>query len=213
MKTRRGVVFSLAGTVAVGWSSRLWAASDAARADDMPKATVIPGKPPVLDFGDGLKIPLDKSAFLTLWEGKSFWLTYGAGREPSSLAANGEAVHFASAAMQLLLLTLAFAPDRLEHVDGCGWRLKVQDPKYYVVGKIDLPGKPYFPITDAALGFGSADNPNLVTPPPGTSPEGGSAASWDPVMSITGEVDSFTTYILLKKDISLDYIRAHAAVL
>ena len=138
MTTRRFMMFSLAG--ALGWSSRAFASPS----DDMPKATMIKGKPPVLDFGDGLKIPLDRSAFLTLWEGKSFWLTYGAGREPSSLAANGEAVKFASAAMQLLLLTLAFAPERLDHVDNCGWRLKAQDPRNYVVGKIDLPGKPYF---------------------------------------------------------------------
>lgn len=206
MRNRRTVLLSFAGTLAAAPLFRAGAA-EAVRAGpptaDTPKAKVIPGKPPVLDFGGGLKIPCDKSAFLTLWEGKTFWLTFGAGRSSYSERAQGEAVHYAMGAMKLLLLTLAFAPDRLERKDG-GWRLKVQNPKYYVLGDIQLPGKPYWPVTDAAIGFG--DSPAL------TAPDSFGGAGLDP-NTIDGQVSAFTTYIVLKKDVDLDYVRTNAHVL
>jgi hypothetical protein len=175
--------------------------------EEPPKATIIKGKPVILDFGDGLKIPMDKSAFLTLWEGKTFWMTYGAGREEHREAANGEAVHFAESAMKLLLLTLAFAPERLERIDG-GWRLKQQKIKNYVRGDIDLPGKPFWPINDTDLGVGDADTSGLNAPPDTSSHD----MPWN---GATGNfrTDSFTAYYVRKKDVDLDYVRAHAHIL
>jgi len=206
MSNRRKVMLSFAGVLAAAPLFRVRAA-DAVRAGrptaDTPKATVIPGKPPILDFGDDLKIPCDKSAFLTLWEGKTFWLTFGAGRSHYSERAQGEAVHYAMGAMKLLLMTLAFAPYRLERKDG-GWRLKVQNTKYYVLGDIQLPGKPYWPVTDAAIAFG--DTPAM------TAPESFGGAGLDP-NTIDQQVSAFTTYIVMKKDADLDYVRTHAHVL
>lgn len=205
MRNRRFVVASLVGALAGTFAPRALASARPVD-DDTPKATVVPGKPPILDFGDGLKIPLSKAAFLTLWEGKTFWLTYGAGRSSYAQRGNGEAVLFASGAMKLLLLTLAFEPDKLEHVDGCGWRLKEQDAKNYVRGDIDLPGKPFWPVDDSHLGYGSTDSPFLSTP----ASMGGAA------LDITGgfsQVDSFTAYLVKKKDVDLAYVRTHAQLL
>ncbi len=217
MQNRRTVVASLAGAL-VGTPFLGASASEAVFpgpvTDDTPKATVIKGTPPILDFGDGLRIPLNKAAFLTLWEGKTFWLTYGAGRSSYALRANGEAVRFASGAMKLLLMTLAFRPDRLDHIDGCGWRLKEQDTKNYVLGDIDLPGKPFWPVTDADMGFGDADSAGLSgSPATGDSQGGaGSAFSVDPMSSFI-KVNAFAAYIVKKKDVSLDYVRSHADLL
>jgi len=207
MQNRRAVVFSLAGTLVGAPFARAFASPDAAAAaDGIPKATVVPGKPPILDFGDGVRVPCSKAAFLTLWEGKTFWLTFGAGRSSYSQRAQGEAVLYASGAMKLLLLTLAFTPDRLDHVEGSGWRLKMQASENYVRGSIDLPGKPFWPITDANLGFGDADASNLAAPPT----LGG--YSVDPAGSFA-KVNAFTAYVVLKKDAGLDDIRARAELL
>jgi hypothetical protein len=217
MENRRTVLLTLSGAL-VGTSLIRASASEAVfpgrATEDTPTATVIKGAPPILDFGDGLRIPCDKSAFLTLWEGKTFWLTVGAGRSAYSQRAQGEAVLYALGAMKLLLMTLAFAPDRLDHADG-GWRLKTQDPKNYVRGSIDLPGKPYWPITDADFsGFGEADSSAL-----GGSPETGgihgSAGSNFSVDTTGGfnEVNAITTYIVLKKNCNLDDVRARAKLL
>ncbi|MDE2112022.1 MAG: hypothetical protein KGJ79_12835 [Alphaproteobacteria bacterium] len=212
MENRRTVVFSFAGALAglTGVSAASQAIPPSAAAADAPKATVIPGKPPVLDFGGGLKVPCSKAAFLTLWEGETFWLTFGAGRSSYSLRANGEAVQYASAAMKLLLMTLAFTPERLARVDGDGWRLKVQDVRNYVRGDIKLPGKPFWPMTDAGMGFGDSDNPDALPPPtPGTP--GGSGAPFDMAGSIR-QVDAFAAYVVNKQDASLNWVRAHAKV-
>ena len=216
MQNRRTVVVSLAGAL-VGAPFLHASASEAVFpgpvTDDTPKATVVKGTPPLLDFGDGLKIPMSKAAFLTLWEGKTFWLTYGAGRSSYSQRAQGEAVLYATGAMKLLLMTLAFAPDRLDHADG-GWRLKVQDTKNYVLGDVELPGKPYWPITDANFsGFGDMDSPGLNAPLTGSSMENGPAsAQFDPAAQMA-MVNAFTTFIVLKKNCSLDDVRARARLL
>jgi len=181
----------------------------------------VPGTPPRLDFGDGLKIPLNKSAFLTLWENNNIWICYGVGRSTHSLQANGAAVRFAVGAMKLLLLTLAFAPERLEHVDNCGWRLKSRNPKDYVLGDIELPGKPVFPVTDANLGFGDSDSNSIPNAPgaslgnggPGSQSSSATAQPGGSSFDMTGsfnKVDAFTAYIVKKKDVSLEYVRLHA---
>jgi hypothetical protein len=215
VENRRTVILSLAGALA-----GLTHASDASQAippgsapADTPKATVIPGKPPILDFGDGVRVPCSKAAFLTLWEGKTYWLTFGAGRSSYALQSNGQAVQYASAAMKLLLMTLAFAPDRLMRVEGGGWRLKVQDINNYVHGDLDLPGKPFWPTTDANMGFGSADTFHQMPTPPSPSGGTGASAPFDPSSGMIEKVDAFAAYVVRKKDVSLDYVRAHAEVL
>ena len=230
MQNRRTVVVSLAGALVGAPIVRAWASQavfPGPVTDDTPKATVIKGTPAILDFGDGLRIPMSKAAFLTLWESKTFWMTYGAGRSSYSQRAQGEAVLYATGAMKLLLMTLAFAPARLDHVDSCGWRLKVQNPENYVHGDIDLPGKPFWPINDANFThFGDTDSSELGgSPATGGSPvTSGSAAtgsaqgSAGPSYSVapTGsfdQVDAFTAYIVKKKDVSLDAVRARARLL
>ena len=216
MENRRTVLFSLSGAL-LGTSLMRASASKAVFpgpvTDDTPKATVIKGTPAILDFGDGLKIPCSKAAFLTLWEGKTFWLTVGAGRSTYSQRAQGEAVLYAQGAMKLLLMTLAFAPGRLDHADG-GWRLKVQDTKNYVLGDVELPGKPYWPITDANFsGFGDADSPESMG---GAATLGGLSGSTGPPLMVQADsvkVHAFTTFIVLKKNCSLDDVRARARLL
>lgn len=215
MRNRRTVVFSLAGMLAAAAAMRAGRAAEATPASeaspDTPKATVIPGKPPVLDFGGGVRVPCSKDAFLTLWEGKTYWLTFGAGRSHYALQAQGQSVKYAKSAMKLLLMTLAVAPDRLERVDGGGWRLITADIKDFVKGDVDLPGNPFWPNNDAFLGFGSADAPVLGTLGFGTPADSGSKA-----MDLPGSwlyVDAFCAYVVFKKDVSLDWVRAHAQVL
>jgi hypothetical protein len=206
MQNRRVFFLSLAGAAV---SARAAPAAPAAD-DGMPKATLVKGKPPILDFGGGLKIPCAKSAFLVLWEGTDFWLTLGAGRASYTQRANGMAVLYAIAAMKLLLLTLAFAPARLKQEDG-GWRLKEQAIRNYVLGDVELPGKPYWPIDDSSLGFGDMDMQGLTTQGP-LDQGGGTQSLWNQALS-DARVDSFTTYIVRKKDLSLDDVKVRAKLL
>jgi hypothetical protein len=185
---------------------------------DTPVATVIPGHPPVLDFGDDLKIPCDKSAFLTLWEGKTFWLTFGAGRSAYAMQAQGQAVNYANGSMKLLLMTLAFAPDRMVHSPDGGWRMKPAEARHFVLGDVELPGLPYWPINDTDFtGFGQKDSAALggavtseAPSPTGTRQPG--VPTVDPSLSFD-KVDSFTCYIVLKKDLSLQDVRDRSVVL
>lgn len=209
MITRRSAVASI-GAFAVGSSGAF--AADAVFAGkptaDTPVAKVIPGKPPVLDFGDGLQIPCNKSAFLTLWEGKTFWLTFGAGRSSYSQQAQGQAVNYAKGAMTLLIMTLAFAPDRMVKANG-GWRMKPGLERGWVRGDIKLPGLPYWPITDAVFG-GFGDMDSTIAGEPSDHNFGGLGISPG---STINKVDAFTTYIVLKRDLSLRDVRAQAEVL
>jgi hypothetical protein len=218
MSDRRTVVFSLAGTLAAAAMTRACIASQSSQATplsqvspDTPKATVIPGKPPILDFGDGVRVPCNKEAFLTLWEGKTYWLTFGAGRSHYSEQAQGGAVQYARASMKLLLMTLAFAPDRLDHVDGGGWRLKSRDIKDFVHGDIELPGNPFWPTNDTDMGFGNLDAGALGTLNFGTLGSVGGKAR-----DVTGSwnyAGGYAAYVVFKKDASLDYVRSHAQIL
>jgi hypothetical protein len=221
MLNRRTVMFSIAGSLAAAplaladtlpqKTKDLWGD------EEIPAATVIRGKPNVLDFGDGLKIPLNKLAFLTLWEGKSFWMTYGFGQAKNVGQASNAAVRAADGTMQLMLLTLVFAPDRLDHADS-GWRLKEQDIKNYVQGIVELPGKPFWPRTDAKLGFGNMDTASLPTSQPNVSigPGSGFGDSNMPFLPVDivgpNRVNAFTCYIVKKKDVDLDYVRKNAQV-
>ncbi len=70
MKNRREFAISLAGVVGGIIAAPALGAVDA---NPEPTANLIPGHPDMLDFGDGLKIPMSQAALKTLWEGKSFW--------------------------------------------------------------------------------------------------------------------------------------------
>lgn len=165
-------------------------------ADDQIKADMLPGKPPILDFGGGLRVPMDHQAFLTLWENDRIWLTYGAGSSNYAMKAMGDAQTSAIGTMKLLLLTLAFAPARLEHVDNCGWRLKTQNPKDYVMGDLALPGRPFRPVFTSGSGNGRDF----------------SAGNGDNTGGFT-RMHAFTGYIVMKRDVSLAVVRARAQIL
>jgi hypothetical protein len=180
---------------------------------DTPKATVIAGKPPILDFGDGVRVPCDKSAFLTLWEGPKYWLTFGAGRAHYAEQAQGQSVKYAKAAMKLLLLTRAFAPDRLAPVEGGGLRLRSRNINDFVKGDVNLPGNPFWPGTDAFMGFGSADAPGLGSLGFGVQGPSGPAGGMDLLTGSSLYVDAFSAYVVFKRDVTLDWVRTHAQVL
>jgi hypothetical protein len=109
--------------------------------------------------------------------------------------------------MKLLLMTLAFGPGRLEHVDGGGWRLTSRNIKDFVHGDLVLPGNPFWPGTDAFMGFGTSDAPalgSLAFDTPG-------ASGFD----ITGSwlyVDAFSAYVVFKRDVTLDWVRSHTQI-
>ncbi len=215
MQTRRKVIISGLGALAtVGCAE----AAD----DDLPKATVIGGKPPILDFGDGLQVPCDKSAFLTLWESPTYWLTFGFGTAGLRDVAQHEAVYHATGAMRYLLLTLAFAPQRLESVGGHGWRQKVEEPYNYVMGDLDLPGRASKPLDDVFLGRGNVNadafwnDPSAggVTMAAPTGPGGPQVGTPIAPPSISARsVNAFCCYVVKKKDLSLDDVRLRAKVL
>ncbi len=223
MLNRRRLMASIAALTTVAASAKaetlptktkdVWG-SDA----EAPNAIVVRGHPNVLDFGNGLKIPFDKRAFLTLWEGPNFWLVYGFGRGRTFEAASEQAVLGAEGTMQVLLLTLAFEPGRLLCEDG-GWRLKDQNLANYVKGALNLPGKPFAPIADSKYGFANLEGaaPSFMLQPATPGGPGGGAGWSQPYVPLDqmgpNHVSAFTNYILRKKDIDLAYVREHAQLL
>jgi hypothetical protein len=215
MQSRR-TILGLAGSAALGAVPLGWAATAALPKDapaDTPKATVIAGKPPILDFGDGVRVPCDKSAFLTLWEGPHYWLTFGAGRSHYAEQAQGQAVKYAKSAMKLLLMTLAFAPDRLAPIEGHGWRLRSRDIKDFVKGDLELPGNPFWPGTDAFMGFATSDAPALGSLGFGAQSSSGTTGGTDLLTGSWIYVDAFSAYVIFKRDVTLAWVRQHAQVL
>lgn len=216
MQTRRAMIVSVAGVLAM---SSLASAADEA----LPKANVIAGKPPILDFGDGLKVPCDKGAFLTLWESPTYWLTFGFGTAALREIAQRRAVYRASGAMRYLLLTLAFAPDRLQNVDGHGWRQKEENPSNYVMGDLDLPGRSSKALDDVFLGRGNiapdafwnspsaGGGPTAIAPSGPGSPEFGTSGM-PPTMTLAN-VNAFCCYVVKKSDLSLDDVRKRAKIM
>ena len=231
MPTRRALFTGLAGSaLALGLVPGTAFAADAPAAapaapkidPEIPTAKTIAGKPPYMDFGDGVKVPLSKGAFLTLWEGPTYWLTFGFGIASITERAQGLAVHHAIGAMKYLLLTLAFAPDRLLKVDGNGWRQKVEDPLNYVLGELELPGKPARAVTDSFMGVGNADanlflgaGANLMSTGPSGGPNmatantGANAAGMNR-SAMLAKINAFCSYVVKKKDLSLEDVRDRA---
>jgi len=202
MQTRRAIIASLAGTMAVIGSG------SAAPVDDsgIPVAKIIPGKPALLDYGDGMKIPATKEAFFTLWEGSTFWLTFGFGIVADVEVAQNMAAKQAAGVMKFLLLTLAFAPNRLLNNGIHGWTIK--DPKAHnlVIGELDLPPNPNKAVNDSFLGGGNIEISPLWN-------WGSSGASASVGMMRQADRHAFTKYIILKKDLSLDDVRKRAVIL
>ncbi len=187
MKTRRGVLQALLAGGAVVTAAHASTYSEVMKAG-RPK--LIRGTPNKVDFGHGLLVPMSRDAFETLWEGDDRWMAYGHGMGKSDGEAMGRAEEAAIATMKLFLLTLAFAPDRLVRVDGGGWRLKSGRTADLVRGDIDLPGRPVMPTTDQMPDFLSGET--------GEENPGNEA------------VHATTGWVIWKKDVTLDYVRAHA---
>lgn len=213
MLTRRSIVGSLPSLLAAGAFSRPSMAAD----ESLPKANLVPGKPPMLDYGSGVLVPCDKRAFVTLWETETFWLTFGFGTSPQPERAQAEARHRAFGAMKYLLLTLAFMPERLEKVPGNGWHQIEETPANYVLGEYELPGH-YGPgMTDAFRGYGSSNQSNLggvagvsAIGPNSSIPETGSGmGGYNPAMLLT-KVNAFCTFFVYKRDVSLEDVRTRA---
>jgi len=163
-------------------------------AGDGPKPTVIKGKPPKMDFGDGLQVPLDRKAFVTLWEDSDRWITFGLGLGRVEGESNAKADKAASLTMQIMLLTLAYAPERLERVDGRGWRPRSGKLGDLMMGEVPLPGQPIRPANGLYMD-------NRLFGGPGLTPDN------------PADIQSYqrfvaaTAYVVKKADLSLDDVR------
>ncbi|PLR06978.1 hypothetical protein CFHF_24000 [Caulobacter flavus] len=153
---------------------------------------MIKGDPPKLDFGGGLLIPMNASIFRTLWEGEDRWVTYGRAVSRLEVKAMQQAEIAASGTMKLMLLTQAFAPERLVRFETCGWRNRTNDANDLVLGEIALPGKPVMPTTDRVTG-------SVTDGDTGGVGEDG----WHAV----------TGYMVMKKDVTLADVKARAQLL
>lgn len=159
MTNRRTILLGLGGLMASGLAAGTALASNTfGRVIAAGRPKLIKGKPNKVDFGHGLLVPMDKTAFETLWEGDDRWMAYGHGFGQSESAAMGQAELAAIATMKLFLITLAFAPERLVHVDGGGWKLKSGKAEDLIRGDVDLPGRPIMPTTDHVVGGPTDDS-------------------------------------------------------
>jgi hypothetical protein len=191
MTSRRDMVLGLAGGLFFSTVARAGEPEIVKGRKGGPN--MIKGDPPRLDFGGGLIIPMNSSIFKALWEGEDRWITYGRALSTQKTRAMGQAEDAAVGKMKLMLLTLVFAPDRLERFEGCGWKLKSESTIDLVKGDIALPGRPVMPTVDEVSGQ------------MGQVPEGGSVG--DPAFhAITG-------YMVMKKDAPLEYIKKKAQLL
>lgn len=155
---------------------------------------MIKGDPPKLDFGKGLLIPMNKAIFKTLWEGEDRWITYAHALADQQVLAMGRAEDAAVGTMKFMLLTLAFAPERLERFEGCGWKLRSGNLADLVRGEIALPGRPVHPAVD-----------EVGDPAGGATPEGESMGP--------SAYHAITGYMVMKADAPLDYVKKKAQLL
>jgi hypothetical protein len=199
-----------------------WGTGARAEDSELPSATLIDGTPPLLDYGGGLKVPCSKDAFYTLWEGETFWLTYGFGISSDNDIALIRATKQANGVMKFLLLTLAIAPERLVKIDGNGWRKKDPAARDFVLGELDLPIHPSKSMSDALLGGGNTEispfwnfggnmsGTNQVLSQPGGP---GTPSTDAPTDLRQASRHAFSTCLVLKKDLSLEDVRMRAVVL
>jgi hypothetical protein len=155
---------------------------------------MIKGNPPKLDFGGGLIIPMGRATFTAaVWEGQDRWITYGRALSANQMRAMAQAEQSAIAKMKLSLLTLTFAPERLERFEVCGWKLKSGDAADYIQGDIALPGRPVMPTVDQVNG---QVGQNVEDAAAGES-------GWH----------ALTGYMVMKADAPLDYVKQKARLL
>lgn len=200
MFERRAFILSLIGagvTPALAYGGAARPRRERSVAGDGPEPTIIKGEPPKMDFGDGLRVPLDKEAFATLWEDSGRWMTFGLGLGRAESESNAKADKAASLTMQIMLLTLVYAPERLERVDGHGWRARSGKLGDLVMGEVPLPGQPVRPAGGVYLDRG-------VFGGLGTSITADNAAD---IQSYQRYVAA-TAYVVKKADLSLDEVRA-----
>jgi hypothetical protein len=188
MTTRRNCLAGLTTLAVAGGVARASTLGQVLKIGPKPK--LIKGNPDKVDFGHGLLVPMNGEAFHTLWEGDDRWISYGHGFGRRAVAAMAMAEEAAIGTMKLYLITLAFAPDKLVRIDGGGWRLKTGNVADLLKGEIDLPGRPVMPTTDRMTGDQDGDVDN----------------------SATGEEQTHATtgYLVWKKDVTLDTVRANA---
>ncbi len=203
MTTRRACIVSLIGMVGAAAAANASTWGDVMKVGPRPK--LIRGHPDKVDFGHGLLIPMSEDAFHTLWEGDDRWITYGHGFGHDDALAMGQAEEAAIGTMKLMLLTLAFAPDRLVRVDGGGWRLKSGNVADLVRGDIALPGRPLMPTTDYFNGFVKGES--------GANSADAAEGATGPSSSGEGSVHATTGWLIWKKDVTLDYVRSKAQLL
>ncbi len=204
MNTRRACLISLAGFVGVTAAAGASTWGEVMKVGPKPK--LIRGKPDKVDFGHGLLIPMSNDAFRTLWEGDDRWITYGHGFGHDTASAMEQAEESAIGTMKLMLITLAFAPERLVRVEGGGWRVKSEKLSDLVRGDIALPGRPVMPTTDFYNSFQKGISG-------ASSADAESAGSGGPSASGEDSVHATTGWLLWKKDVTLDYVRQHAQLL
>jgi hypothetical protein len=161
---------------------------------------MIAGDPPRLDFGGGLVVPMDRRIFGVLWEGQDRWITYARGVAANRLRAMALAQEAAETSMKTLLLTLAFKPERMEKVEGSGWRPISKDPADLVFGALKLPGKALMPVTE---GFGQG-GATRVDPATGAD---------DPTGAPSDYVHALTGYMVMKSEVDLDHVREYARLI
>lgn len=200
MFERRAFILSLVGAgaaPALAYAGAARPRRERSVVGDGPEPTVIKGEPPKLDFGDGLRVPLDKEAFATLWEDSGRWMTFGLGVGRAESESNAKADKAASLTMQIMLLTLANAPERLEQVDGRGWRSRSGKISDLIMGEVSLPGQPVRPANGIYLDKG-------IFGGLGTSITADNTAD---IQSYQRYVAA-TAYVVKKADLSLDDVRA-----
>ncbi|GAA0534641.1 hypothetical protein FHS83_003086 [Rhizomicrobium palustre] len=196
MNTRRHCLITMAAVASMS-AAHASLAYEVLKRGPCPK--LVPGKPDKVDFGHGLLIPMSKDAFHTLWEGDDRFIAYGHGFGQSEAAAMGQAEEAAIGTMKLYLLTLAFAPDRLMHIDGGGWVLKSGKTEDLVKGDVELKGRPVMPTTDTKFSYSANEA------------AGGDAG--DETRGGGGAVHATTGWLIWKSDADLEYVRQHAHLL
>lgn len=189
---RRELMLALAGTALAFPAAARQRSEDGVVKGRRGGPNMIKGDPPRLDFGGGLVIPMNASIFRTLWEGEDRWVTYGRAVSRLEVKAMQQAEIAAIGTMKLMLLTQAFAPERLVRFETCGWRNRTSDANDLVLGDIPLPGKPVMPTTDRVTG-------SVTDGDTGGVGEDG----WHAV----------TGYMVMKKDITLADVKARAQLL
>jgi hypothetical protein len=199
MFERRAFILSLVGagmTPALAYAGAPKPRRERSVVGDGPEPSVIKGDPPKLDFGDGLRVPLDKEAFATLWEDSGRWMTFGLGLGRAESESNAKADKAASLTMQIMLLTLANAPERLEQVDGHGWRSRSGKISDLVMGEVSLPGQPVRPANGTYLDKGLFGGSGPAITADNTAD-----------LQYSQRYVAATAYVVKKADLSLDDVR------